>query len=90
MTNLQRTNRRILLTKGEVHSERKDKVESLQASYSKLLTSTEQLSDLLDEPMPEMEEKKVDENEENEETEIEEVEGEAAVAGINMSCNICF
>ena len=42
------------MTKGEVHTNRTEKAEALQASFSKLLANTEQLSDLLDEDMPEL------------------------------------
>lgn len=51
---VERSNRRTLLTKGEVHANRTDKAEALQASFSKLLTSAEQLSDLLDLELPEL------------------------------------
>ena len=51
---MEKTNRKILLTKGELHQERKDAAEALQNSYSKLFNNCENLADILDEDMPEM------------------------------------
>ena len=45
--------KRFLYFPGEVHDERKEKAESLQVTYAKLLTNTEIMADLLDEDMPE-------------------------------------
>lgn len=52
MQEFERQNRRILQTKGEVSQERKEKLESLQISYDKLLAATQNFSDILDEDMP--------------------------------------
>jgi regulator of nonsense transcripts 2 len=72
LQNTERTNRRILLTKGEVHEVRKEKAEALQLSYTKLLANTEQLSDVLDEDMPDMAaEDKKDEDDIDEVAELE-------------------
>lgn len=49
-----RKNKKILETKGEVSSERKEKLETMQTAYDKLLTSVQTISDLLDESMPEL------------------------------------
>lgn len=48
----EKQNRRILQTKGELSQERKDKLESLQVSYDKLLVATQSFAELLDEDMP--------------------------------------
>lgn len=49
-----RLNKKIMESKGELSAERKEKLEALQGSYEKLLASTQTLSDLLNEPMPEL------------------------------------
>lgn len=49
-----RLNKKIMESKGELSSERKEKLEALQSSYEKLLASTQTLSDLLNEPMPDL------------------------------------
>lgn len=41
-------------SKGEVSNERKEKLEMLQSNYERLITSTQSMSDLLNEPMPEL------------------------------------
>ena len=66
---------RILLTKGELHTERKDKADALSVSYTKLLTNAEQLADVLDEDMPELtwEDPKKSEELDEEENEMDEV-----------------
>lgn len=48
----EKQNRRILQTKGELNQERKDKLESLQVSYDKLLVATQSFAELLDEDLP--------------------------------------
>lgn len=79
---VERTNRRILLTKGEVREERKEQLESLQANYAKLLTITEQMADLLDEDMPELKEPQKSSGDiELEEAEMEAIEVEASLLG---------
>lgn len=49
-----RLNKKIMESKGELSAERKEKLEALQNSYEKLMASTQTLSDLLNEPMPEL------------------------------------
>nr|CAG4651588.1 EOG090X0143 [Triops cancriformis] len=49
-----RQNRRILQTKGELSSERRDKREQLHQAQVKLLNLTQQMADTLGEPMPEL------------------------------------
>ncbi len=72
LQNTERTNRKILLTKGEVHAERREKAEALQLSYSKLFSNTEQLADVLDEDMPDLAaEDKKDEDDIDEVAELE-------------------
>lgn len=50
----QRLNRKILESKGELSAERKEKLETLQSNFEKLLSSAQTLSDLLNEPLPEL------------------------------------
>ncbi|EFN80650.1 regulator of nonsense transcripts 2 [Harpegnathos saltator] len=50
----EKQNRKILQTRGELSSERKEKLEALQVSYERLLSSVQSFSDTLDEPMPEL------------------------------------
>lgn len=50
----EKQNRKILQTRGELSSERKEKLESLQVSYDRLLNNVQSFSDTLDEPMPEL------------------------------------
>ena len=52
MKSVEKTNYKILMTKGEVFTERKKKLEELTAAFKKLQSQVEQLSDLLDEEMP--------------------------------------
>lgn len=54
LQNFERQNRRILQTKGELSTERKDKQEMLNQSFTKLLNMTQQFSDILCEEMPEL------------------------------------
>ena len=49
---VEKTNYRILMTKGEVFTERKKKLEEMNVTFKKLQTHVEQLSDILDEDMP--------------------------------------
>ncbi|GJQ68791.1 putative RNA binding protein [Trypoxylus dichotomus] len=48
----EKQNYRIMQTKGELSQERRDKLESLQVSYDKLLNSTQTFAEILDENMP--------------------------------------
>ena len=52
LKHVEKTNYKILMTKGEVHAERKQKLESLSGAFKKLQSHVEQLSDLLDEDLP--------------------------------------
>ncbi|KAK3753991.1 hypothetical protein QZH41_009266, partial [Actinostola sp. cb2023] len=54
LQNRERQNRHILLTKGELHPDKKEALEKVQKAYDKMLTSTSTLSDVLDEDMPEL------------------------------------
>lgn len=49
-----RLHKKILESKGEVSNDRKEKLESLQSAYEKLLTSAQTISDLLNETLPEL------------------------------------
>lgn len=48
---LERANRRLLLTRGEVSDERQERVEKLRLEYGKLTASAEQMADLVEEEM---------------------------------------
>lgn len=48
-----RLNKKILETKGEVSNERREKVDLIQSSFEKLLSSAQTMSDLLNEKLPE-------------------------------------
>lgn len=50
----EKQNRKILQTRGELSTERKEKLEAFQVSYDRLLTSVQSFSDTLDEPTPEL------------------------------------
>lgn len=50
----EKQNRKILQTRGELSSERKEKHESFQVTYERLLTSVQNFSDTIDEPVPEL------------------------------------
>ncbi|GFO15397.1 regulator of nonsense transcripts 2-like [Plakobranchus ocellatus] len=50
---LERQNRKIMQTKGEISAERRDDYENAFASFQKLLASSTVLADLLDEDIPE-------------------------------------
>ncbi|XP_014219382.1 regulator of nonsense transcripts 2 [Copidosoma floridanum] len=50
----EKQNRKILQTRGELSSERKEKLESLKLSYERLLLNVQNFSDTLDEQMPEL------------------------------------
>lgn len=52
LQNMERQNRRILQTKGELCSDRKEKYEACQSAFQKLLSSTQQFADILDEDVP--------------------------------------
>ena len=81
LQNMEKTNRRILLTKGEVHADRLEKTEAAKLAYGKLLANTEQLSDVLDEEMPELKVVKKTEEDEEEEAALEDVEMEISTLG---------
>lgn len=50
----EKQNRKILQTRGELSTERKEKLESLQLSYERLVTNVQNFADTLDEKMPEL------------------------------------
>ncbi|KAG8238801.1 hypothetical protein J437_LFUL018531 [Ladona fulva] len=50
----ERQNKRILQTKGELSGERRERLDSLQSSYDKLLSNTISFADILDEDVPEL------------------------------------
>lgn len=50
--NMEKQNRRVLQTKGELSTERKEKFESAQQSFQKLLANATTLADVLDEDLP--------------------------------------
>ncbi|XP_055529686.1 regulator of nonsense transcripts 2 [Wyeomyia smithii] len=50
----EKSRRRMLESKGEVSSDKKEQIEMLQNSYEKLLSSTETMADLLNESLPEL------------------------------------
>ena len=54
MKSVEKTNYKILMTKGEVFAERKKKLEELGTAFKKLQSQVEQLSDLLDEDIPQL------------------------------------
>ncbi|KAF0308344.1 Regulator of nonsense transcripts 2 [Amphibalanus amphitrite] len=54
LLNVQRSNRHALQTKGELSAERQERLQQAESSYRKLLASTEQLAELVDEPLPEL------------------------------------
>lgn len=49
-----RLHKKILESKGEVSSDRKEKLEALQTSFEKLISSAQAMSDLLNETLPEL------------------------------------
>ncbi|XP_059616183.1 regulator of nonsense transcripts 2 [Phlebotomus argentipes] len=51
---MERSCQNALSSKGEVSSARREKLEFMQSSFEKLLSSTQTLSDLLNEPLPEL------------------------------------
>ncbi|XP_054718821.1 regulator of nonsense transcripts 2-like isoform X2 [Uloborus diversus] len=54
LQNMEKQNHRILQTKGELSTERKEKFESCQNAFQKLVTNTQQFADIVDEDMPEL------------------------------------
>ncbi|XP_049955092.1 regulator of nonsense transcripts 2-like [Schistocerca serialis cubense] len=52
LQNFVRQNRKILQTKGELSSERKEKLEALQASFERIDVGTQQFAEALDEDIP--------------------------------------
>ncbi|KAM6987187.1 regulator of nonsense transcripts 2 isoform 2-T2 [Aplochiton taeniatus] len=54
LQNIERQNRRILHSKGELSEERHKQYEEFATSYQKLLANTHSLADLLDENMPDL------------------------------------
>ncbi|KAK3612029.1 hypothetical protein CHS0354_021705 [Potamilus streckersoni] len=60
---MERQNRKILQTKGELSADRKEKYEEAYNAYQKLYSNTSVLSDLLDEDMPELPEEDLKQDE---------------------------
>lgn len=54
MQAFEKQNRKILQTRGELTSKRKERMEDLQASYVRLLTCVQNFSEILDESSPEL------------------------------------
>uniref|UniRef100_A0A0K2VAN6 MIF4G domain-containing protein n=1 Tax=Lepeophtheirus salmonis TaxID=72036 RepID=A0A0K2VAN6_LEPSM len=52
LRSLENTNKRIMMTKGEVHTERIEKAEKASSNFNKLLLNAESLADILDEDLP--------------------------------------
>lgn len=50
----EKSNKYMLSSKGEVSDQKREKLEHLQVAFEKLIVSTQTLSDLLGEPMPEL------------------------------------
>lgn len=63
LKNMEKQNRKTLLTKGELSTERKEKYEEFYNNYQKLLSNTQVFTDLLDEDMPELPEDEVTDEE---------------------------
>lgn len=59
LKNMERQNRRILQTKGELSAERKETFDTLLQTYQKLLANTAVFADLLDEDLPELPEDEI-------------------------------
>lgn len=51
---MDKANRRTLQTKGELSQERKEKYEAAVTAFNKLWINTQQLADILDQPLPEL------------------------------------
>lgn len=64
MQNFEKQNMRILQTKGELTQERKEKLEAMQSAYEKLLSNTQNFSEILDEDMPVLKGQTLPKNEE--------------------------
>ncbi|XP_065186953.1 regulator of nonsense transcripts 2-like [Sycon ciliatum] len=58
---VERRNRHIMLTKGEVSNERQEEAETLRKAYEKLLSNTTALADVLDKELPDLPEDDVPE-----------------------------
>ncbi|XP_052213550.1 regulator of nonsense transcripts 2-like isoform X2 [Dreissena polymorpha] len=54
LKNMEKQNRKTLLTKGELSCERKERYEEAYNNYQKLYSSSQVLADILDEDMPEL------------------------------------
>ncbi|XP_053948578.1 regulator of nonsense transcripts 2 [Anastrepha ludens] len=54
LLNMTKSIRRTMESKGEISNDKKEKCELMQANFDKLLSSAQTLSDLLDEPLPEL------------------------------------
>lgn len=54
LQNLEKQNRQMLISKGELSDKRKEKYEQAQIAFQKLWSSTQQMADILDEDLPEV------------------------------------
>lgn len=54
LQSLERHNRRVLQTKGELSADQRDKCEAAHLAFQKLLAGTQQLADILDEELPDL------------------------------------
>lgn len=54
LTAADRSNKKIMESKGELSADRKEKVEMMQANFDKLYSAAQNLSDLLNEQLPEL------------------------------------
>lgn len=54
LQSLERHNRRVLQTKGELSADQREKCEATHLAFQKLLTGTQQLADILDEELPDL------------------------------------
>ncbi|XP_033641812.1 regulator of nonsense transcripts 2-like [Asterias rubens] len=59
LQSVEKQNRRILQTKGELSEERRKRYNEIQASYQKLLVNTSHYADLIDEVMPDLPEAEI-------------------------------
>ena len=78
MKNVEKVNYRILMTKGEVFTERKKKLEDMTTAFKKLQSYVEQFSDFIDEDVPQLVDEEESENKGMEGTEENDAEIEDA------------
>lgn len=61
----QNQNKRILQTKGELSHERKDRLETLQNAFDKLMIATQNFAEIVDEDFPTLPEEKTEKNDDD-------------------------